>query len=105
MKKRRISFGFGVVYDTSTLKMKRIPTIIKGIFDKIEGITLDRVHFKEFGDSALNYEIVYNLDSSDYAVYMDTQQEINLQIKEKFERERIEMAYPTQTLYLHGMKK
>ena len=105
MQKRRISFGFGVVYDTSSLKMKRIPTIIKGIFDKVNGVSLDRVHFKEFGDSALVYEVVYYLDSNDYGDYMDAQQEINLQIKEKFERDGIEMAYPTQTLYVHGLKK
>jgi len=43
---------------------------------------------------------VYYLASSDYNKYMDTQQEINLTIKEKFEKERIEFAYPTQTIFV-----
>jgi len=31
---------------------------------------------------------------------MDVQQEINLRIHEAFEHEGVEMAYPTQTLYV-----
>jgi small-conductance mechanosensitive channel len=31
---------------------------------------------------------------------MDIQQEINLRIHERFEEERIEFAYPTQTLFV-----
>ena len=32
---------------------------------------------------------------------MDIQQEINFAIKEAFEKQDIEFAYPTQTLYLN----
>jgi small-conductance mechanosensitive channel len=61
---------------------------------------LDRVHFKEFGDFSLNYEVVYYLDSRDYNVYMDTQQQINFALKEQFEKEKIVFAYPTQTIFI-----
>lgn len=103
MKKRRISFSFGVTYDTSTTKLKKILEIIKNIIDpeKIEYIDkLDRVHFTEFGDFSLNFEVVYYLKSQDYVKYKDTQQAINLAIKESFEKEGIEMAFPTQTILL-----
>lgn len=46
-------------------------------------------------------KVVYNVLSSDYKVYMDTQQEINFTIKEEFEKQGIEFAYPTQELYIH----
>ena len=32
---------------------------------------------------------------------MDIQQEINLKMKEEFEKRGIEFAYPTQTLYMN----
>ncbi|MCG2694677.1 mechanosensitive ion channel [Candidatus Parcubacteria bacterium] len=48
----------------------------------------------------MNFEIVYYLYSSDYAEFMNAQQEINLKIVERFEKEGIEMAYPTQTIFL-----
>jgi hypothetical protein len=38
--------------------------------------------------------------SADFAVYMDTQQAINLAIFEKFAQEGVEFAYPTRTLYI-----
>jgi len=101
MERRRIIFTFGVVYKTSTKKLKKIPGIVKDIIDKIELAEIDRVHFKEFGDFNLNFEVVYYLNSSDYNKYMDTQQSINLALKEKFEEEDIEFAYPTQTIFLN----
>ena len=104
MEKRRVLFPFGVVYDTSTKKLKEILKIVKDIFDEIEIADLDRVHFKEFGDFSLNFEVVYYVDTGDYGKYMDTQQEINFALKEQFEREGIEFAYPTQTLLVNKIE-
>ena len=104
MRKRRISFSFGVTYDTPTNKLKKIPDIIRDIIDdnKLEYVDkIDRVHFTEFGDFSLNFDIVYYLKTKDYAKYMDTQQEINFAIKEAFEKEGIGMAFPTQTIFLN----
>ena len=104
MNKRRIEFSFGVTYDTSLKKLKKIPDIIKSIIDpeKLEYVhKLDRVHFTEFGDFSLNFNIVYYMKTKDYVKYRDTQQEINFRIKEAFEKEGIEMAFPTQTIFLN----
>ncbi|MCK5040302.1 MAG: mechanosensitive ion channel family protein [Candidatus Aenigmarchaeota archaeon] len=104
MKKRRISFSFGVVYETTSQKLKKINQIIKDVFDKIPMAELDRVHFKEYGDFSLNYEVVYYVNTGDYNKYMDVQQEANFAIKEEFEKEGIEFAYPTQTVLVNGQK-
>jgi len=104
MKKRRITFGFGVTYDTPVKKMKKIPEIIKKIIDpkKLDHVDrLDRVHFTDFGDSSLNFEVVYYVKTKDYQKYMDTQEKINLAIMEAFEKEKIEFAFPTQTIFLN----
>ena len=101
MEKRRIIFVFGVTYETPTEKVKKIPGIVGKIIDDIKVTETDRVHFKEFGDFSLNFEVVYYLKSSEYNVYMDTQQEINLTMKEQFEKEGIEFAYPTQTIFIN----
>jgi small-conductance mechanosensitive channel len=100
MEKRRIVFAFGVEYGTPLVKTRKIPKIVKDIFKSVKLTTLDRIHFKSFGDSALLFEAVYYLDSSDYNVYMDTQQQINLALKEHFEKEGIVFAFPTQTLHV-----
>jgi small-conductance mechanosensitive channel len=100
MDRRRVSFSFGVEYATTNEQLKKINDIVCSIFDKLDIVDLDRVHFKGFGDFALIYEVVYYVNSPDYKVYMDVQQKINFDIKESFEKESIEMAFPTQKIIL-----
>lgn len=100
MKKRRVVFSFGVTYETSNEKLERIPEIVKNIVDSVQEANLDRVHFNKFDNSALNFEVVYYVNSSEYNIYMDINQKILFGIKAKFEEQEISMAYPTQTLYI-----
>jgi len=102
LEKRRVTFTIGVTYDTKVEKLKEIPFIIKDIFKGLDRATLDRVNFTEFGDFSLKFLIVYYVNSSDWGEYLDTQQYINLGIKEAFERQGIEMAFPTSTVFLKG---
>jgi len=101
MQKRRIEFDFGVKYETSSEKVKRIPDMVKEIIEEIEHCQLDRVHFQKFGDFSLVFDVVYYVLTPDYNRYMDIQQEINLAIKERFEKEKIDFAYPTQTILVN----
>jgi len=101
MERRRISFTFGVEYGTKLKQLKKILSIVKEVLDKIKIADLDRVHFKQFGDFSLNFEVVYYVNKPDYLTYMDTQQEINFALKERFEKEGIVFAFPTQTVYLN----
>ena len=100
LDKRRVNFKIGVTYDTPIEKLKAIPRIVNDIIDRIELAELDRVHFVEFGDFSLKFEIVYYVKVADYNKYMDVHQAVNYSIKEEFEREGIEMAFPTQTLII-----
>ena len=74
--------------------------MIQTIVEAQDNVRFERAHFKNFGDSSLNFEIVYWVKIPDYNVYMDTQQAINLALYRKFAVEGIEFAYPTQTLFL-----
>lgn len=98
LRERRVVMSFGVTYDTPNDKMKDIVLVVRNILSSIDGVRFDRAHFKTFGDSALMFEVVYYVKSSDYSVHMDVQQEFNLRLKEIFEEKGISMAYPTQTL-------
>lgn len=100
LEKRRVTFTIGVTYDTSSQKLRKIPTIIKEIFKKEEMASLDRVNFTEFSDFSLKFLIIYYVNSAEWGQYLDIQERINLAIKEAFESEGIEMAFPTNTVYL-----
>ena len=101
MKSRRALFQIGVTYNTPLEKLKKIPDIIKEIIDGVKDTRFDRAHFVSYGDFSLNYEMVYYVNDRDYAKYRDVQQEINLKLFEAFEKEKIEFAFPTQTLYIN----
>lgn len=100
MQERRIQFSFGVTYQTTADKLGQIPQMVCEIVEAKEGARFDRTHFKEYGDSSLNFEVVYYVLSPEFGVYMDIQQAINLELFRKFAEEGIEFAYPTRTLYV-----
>ncbi|MEM6843151.1 MAG: mechanosensitive ion channel family protein [Bacteroidota bacterium] len=102
MQTRRIVFGVGVVYQTPFEKVKAIPEILKQAVETQELATFDRAHFKAYGDSSLNYEAVYIVQSADFNVYMNVQQAINFEIFAEFQKQGIDFAYPTRTLYMAG---
>lgn len=100
MDKRRVVFTFGVVYSTPAEKLRAVPELIRQIVLAVGDTSFDRAHFASYGDFALNFEVVYFVQTADYNRYMDIQQEINLRIKEEFEKRGISFAYPTQTVLL-----
>lgn len=100
MEERRITFEFGITYETPPQKVKEVPSVVKHIFEATDNTRFDRAHFKSFGDSALVFEVVYFVLSSDYNQFMDIQQEVNFQLMERLSEMNIEFAYPTQTLYV-----
>lgn len=100
LKKRRVVFHFGVTYDTPATKLKRIPGMVEKIVKDKDLAEFDRAHFKEFEDSSLLFEVVYYLNSSDYNKHMDVQQAINLDLVKAFNKAKVEMAFPTTTVYL-----
>lgn len=102
LQERRIDFTIGVTYETPNEKLRMVPKMMEEIISSFENLRFDRAHFRTFGDFALIFEIVYFVESASYREYIDAQQEINFKIREAFEKEGIEMAYPTQTLHVRA---
>jgi small-conductance mechanosensitive channel len=100
MRERRVVFSLGVTYQTPVDKLERVPGLIQAAIESQERARFDRSHFASYGDSALNFETVYYVESSDYATHMDILQSVNLTIYQSFAAEGIEFAYPTQTLFI-----
>ena len=102
MNQRRMIYSIGVTYDTTMEQMKAIPAMIEAIIAQQEHSTFSRCHFTEFGDSSLNFELAYYIDTRDYTVALNDQQAINLKIMQSFEDMGIEFAFPSQTVYLES---
>lgn len=102
MQERRAIFAIGVTYDTPAEKLEAIPALIRAAIEAQPGVRFDRSHFKGFGAFSLDFETVYYLLDPGFAVYMDTQQAINLRLVRDFAAQGISFAFPTQTLHLDG---
>ncbi len=100
MDERRILFGIGVIYETPPAQLAGIPAMLKEIVSAQADVRFDRAHLKGFGDSSLDFEVVYFVLSPDYNKYMDVQQAITLEIFRRFTDAGLSFAYPTRTVYL-----
>ncbi len=105
MQERRVVFNLGITYQTPLEKLTSVNEMVRTIIESQPQVRFDRVHFKEYGDSSLNYEVVYFVTNPDYKMYMDVQQAINLDIFRRFQEEGIEFAYPTRTVYLQNQEE
>ncbi len=94
-----------ITYDSGHTKAKRAVEIIKDILADVPEVNTDpekpsRVYFNEFNDCSLNIYMSYWVKPADYWLYHEVNQRVNLEMMKRFEAEKIEFAFPTQTLYL-----
>jgi small-conductance mechanosensitive channel len=99
MQTRRIVFATAVAREIGKSQLLAIPGILREVVEAQPLARFDRAHFKAYGASSLDFETVYNVQTPDYAAYMDIQQAINVALFERFAQEGIAFAYPTQTVY------
>jgi small-conductance mechanosensitive channel len=100
MRERRVLFTIAVVYHTTETQLRAIPHIVREIIGAHPQARFDRAHFKAFGESSLDFEVVYYIADPDYNLYMDIQQAINLALFRRFASDNIEFAYPSRTVYV-----
>ena len=100
MEERRIVFKFGVTFNTSPEQAEAIPKIVKRLVESNDTLRFDRAHFQGFGNSSLDYEVVYIVKEPDYNTYMDAQQTLNLQLMRELATLGVDFAFPTRTVYL-----
>lgn len=98
----KIKTTIGLTYDTSTSKLQEAMQILREILKDTEGIKQEfHVFFDEFGPYSLNIQIVYWITySADFGKTVGVKNQINLAIKQRFEKAGISMAFPTQVIEL-----
>jgi len=95
---RKISITLGLTYDTSEEKMQQAMDILKDIV-KNNDLLEDEVStaFISFGDFSLNIALIYTIKKS--ACTFEGQSSVNMEILKRFNQEKLEFAFPTQTIF------
>lgn len=98
-KARRIKMTLGVEYGTSNKKIEQAKKIIRDVIKKNKSTEDEsKVYFIEFADFSLNILVIYYIKNLD--LILQARDEINMEIKKQFEKAKIEMAFPTQTIHI-----
>lgn len=97
---RKVSMTIGISCDTPPLKIKQAMDIISKILEKNKDLVKKKyVSFDSFGDFALNIGVIYYIKKEGDVVM--TPSEINLEILKEFNKNKIEIPYPTQKILLN----
>lgn len=100
MKERRVVSSFGVTYQTPLPEIKKIPQIIKESVEKFSKVRFDRANMNKLNSYSIDFEFVYYITDPDYAFFMKVQEDILNEIISGLSREKISLAYPTQTVFI-----
>lgn len=99
---RRTNFTIGVTYNTGYEKLQQAVQILRDVMNDHPGTAQCRAFFNSYGDYALNILVHHWCKYLDYDEYSRCLEEMNFEIKRRFEEAEIEFAFPTQTLYLRS---
>ena len=95
---RRTTYTLTLVYNTPTEKIARLPGMLEAVVEE-NGARFVRAGFASFAASSLDIQLTFDVDSTDYTEVFGKRHSIGLGILDLLRREKIEMAYPTQTTY------
>lgn len=94
-----------ITYDSGHTKAARAVEVIKEVLAGVPEVNTDpdrppRVYFSDFNDWSLNIYMSYWVKPPDFWLFNEVNERVNLEIMKRFEAEKIEFAFPSQTLYM-----
>ncbi len=95
---RKVTLNLGLTYDMNDKKVDQAMQILRDLAAENEEAIQDNISvgFNAFGDFALNVVFIYYIKKG--ADILGTQTKMNLEILKHFNKGKIELAFPTQTI-------
>lgn len=93
---RRVNFFIGIIYETAPEDIKLILDAIADFLNTRTDTKDGYATFDNFGDSALNIQVVYLVIDMEHSQYVKVKEEINFKLMEIVKQYRSDFAYPTQ---------
>ncbi len=92
MKERRVVYTFNLHVETPYEKLAQVPDLLRTIVSETEHVRLDRAHFSGITGAAFVFEVAYFVTSAEHMVYMNAQEQINLEIVKRLEAEGVKFV-------------
>jgi len=94
----RFHVPVGVIYQTDPAEAARIPALMQAEVERA-GHRFVRASFRGFGQSSIDFELYFEVDSEEVAEAHQALQAVSLGILAAFNANGLEFAYPTQTTF------
>jgi len=99
---RKIKLNIGLVYETSAKQIEKAIELLGEITRNNKSVEETfYTSFNNFGDFSLGILYIYYIKRGEDIFNVQT--EMNLEIKRKFEENKLEMAFPTRTIYTKSL--
>ncbi len=107
MGKRRISFDLGLTYNTSRNQMEECINRIRAMLMAHKDVHPETimVYFNKFNDSSLDIFIYFFTITTNWSEYLAVREDIHLEIMTIIEELGLNIAFPTQSIYLENLKE
>lgn len=99
LEHRRMVHTLGVVYQTPPEVLRAIPDMVKAIVLDQPKASFLRCNLQTFNASSLDFELQYDIHSTDYEEVLRINHAVMIDIIVQFAAQGIEFAYPTQTSF------
>jgi small-conductance mechanosensitive channel len=97
---RRQVFTLGLVYDLSAAQMRQAVEMVREVIASHPQTADAWVHWKDFGESSLDIQVVYWSKAEAMNDFLDALQDLNCGIKERLDAAGFGFAFPTRTVLL-----
>ncbi len=92
--------NIGLTYDTPFNRIERAIAVIREVYQSNPKTSNLVVNFNKFDSSALNILVVHWWGDTNWDAYLAGLQSMNLELKKRFDEEKLNFAFPSQTVYL-----
>ena len=102
LKSRKMDFTLGLDLNTPTEKIKKTVKEIKLVLKNNPKVVEEtvQVNFDQIGSCSSDIRIFLDINETEYFKYLNAKQEILCSMLTLIEKENIQLAYPTQTIYV-----
>jgi MscS family membrane protein len=97
----RRAMTIGLTYDTPAERVQEAVKLLREIFQKHPLTHEVWVYWRDYSASSLDIFVVYWCKSTDMKTFLEALDEINVEIKRRFDASGLKFAFPTQTIHLH----
>jgi small-conductance mechanosensitive channel len=102
LKHRRVVLKLGLIRQTPPEVCRKLPAMLKELVEQHDKAKVVRCGMIGFGDSTLDFELQFDIHSTDYELVYRTRSDVCIEILEAFNRDDIQLAYPSQVAFAAG---